>query len=70
MVSNVRKGLPRQVLGDVAKEPVFDLIPLTGSGWEVANANAQPGLIGELLEFMFPGMRAIPIATARIGCDE
>src|SRR6266849_366830 len=43
--------LPAPVGADVGEQPVLDLIPLAGPGWEVAHGDseAQPG--GELLQF-------------------
>src|SRR3990172_9153671 len=41
--------LATPVLGDVTEHLVFDLVPLAGAGRKVADANAQPGLVRELL---------------------
>ncbi len=34
------------VLADVREEPVLDLVPLTGSWWQVTHRDRQPCLIG------------------------
>ena len=43
------QGLPPLIHADVTEHPVFDLIPFAGARWEMANRDAQPGLVGESL---------------------
>src|SRR5688572_10043167 len=49
-----RQGLSSPVLRDVAEEPVFDLIPLARTRWEVADMDTKACLVGQILEFDFP----------------
>ena len=58
------------VLGDVAEQGVLDQIPLAGARREVAHADAQPGLIGQALQFGFPQAEMAPIAAAAVGRDQ
>jgi hypothetical protein len=58
------------ILRDVAEEPMFDLIPLTRAWREVADVDAESCLVGQILEFDFPGTRAVAIATPSVGRDE
>ena len=64
------EGVATPVLGDVAKHPVFDLIPLAGPRRKVAHADAQAGLICESLEFRLPEVTTVIVAATRICCDE
>ena len=61
---------PAPVRGDVAEEPMLDLVPLAGPGGKVADADAEACLIGELLEFQLPGAAAIAVAASRVGGNE
>src|SRR5262249_9823265 len=45
---------PSPVLADVAKQPVFDLIPLTRTRREVADTDSHPQLIGQALQLDLP----------------
>ena len=49
---------------DVAEEPVFDLVPLARAGWRMAYLHGQAGLVGEPLELVLPGTRAIPTGVS------
>ena len=72
----VDDGLVRRQRGaapvrrDVTEEPVLDLVPLAGAGWKMTHLDGQSGLVGQLLKLMLPGAQPIPVAPARIGCDE
>ena len=55
------------VLCDVAEQPVLNLVLLAGARGEAAEVDAQTRLVGELLQPVLPGARAIPVAPARIG---
>ena len=48
------QGLPSPVLGNVAKHTVFDLVPLARPRREVADRDAEPQLIGQLLQPYLP----------------
>ena len=52
------------VLGDMAEEPMLNLVPLARPRRQVADMDAEPRLIGELLQLHFPGVGAIAIAPA------
>ena len=58
------------VLGDVRKEPVFNLVPLAGARREVADADAQPGLIGQLLQLGLPKSAPGVVVAACVGGDQ
>src|SRR5688572_13038082 len=58
------------VLGDVAEHPVLDLVPLAGAGREVADADAQAGLVGEALELGLPPSGAAAVAAATVCGDQ
>src|SRR5262249_29655913 len=64
------QGLALPVPRDVAEQPVFDLIPLAGPGWEMADFDRQPGLVAQPLQFGLP--KAIPtaVAAATVGGDQ
>ena len=71
MVSKVVRGFPRHVLGDVTEQPMLDLVPLAGPRRpEVTDAYAEVALIGELLEFQFPGPCPVAVAASGVGGDE
>ena len=58
------------VLGDMAEEPMLDLVPLARPRRQVTDMDAEPRLIGELLQLHFPGAGAIAIAPARVRGDK
>jgi len=57
------------VLTDEAEEPMLDLVPLAGGGWEVTYGDLQAGLVGQLLEFNFPQSQTRSITASGIGRD-
>ena len=63
-------GFPAPVLGDVTEQPMLDLVPLAGPRREVTDAYAEVALIGELLEFQFPGPCPVAVAASGVGGDE
>ncbi len=48
------KGLASPIAGDVTEHTVFDLVPLAGTRWKVADFNRLADFIGELLELQLP----------------
>ena len=57
----ISEGTAPPVLGDVAEETVLDLVPLRRAGRDVRHADAEPGAVGEALQFGFPETRACPL---------
>ena len=55
------QGAAPPVLGDVAKHPVLNLIPLAGSRWKVTDRDPQPNSIGQLLQLDLPQTVAAPL---------
>ncbi len=51
---------PAPVLGDVAEQAVFDLVPFRGAGRIVVDVKGEGGLVGELLQ----------LSAVRSGCLE
>src|SRR3990172_3544088 len=62
-------GLPRQVLADEREEAMLDLVPLAGSGREVADGDRQPALVGEPLQLGLPQTGAVAVRAAAVGGD-
>src|ERR687892_392322 len=58
------------VFGDVAEEAMFDLVPLGGAGWEMRDADGEPGPRGEALQLEFSQPRARTVTAAGIRRDE
>ena len=52
LVAGQRASAPG--LGDVAEQPMLDLVPLRGAGREVADPDLKAGGIGELLQLKLP----------------
>src|SRR4051812_27129576 len=48
------QGASAPVVGDVAEHPMFDRVPLAGSGWKVTDLDLDAELIGQLLQLAFP----------------
>ena len=44
----------RASLRDVAEQPVLDLVPFRCAGRIVVDADHEPGLVGQLLQFELP----------------
>src|SRR5215471_7480232 len=57
------------VLTDEAEEPMLDLVPLAGGGWEMTYSDLQAGLVGQFLEFNFPPSQTRSITASGIGRD-
>jgi len=60
------QGASAPVVGDVAEHPMFDRVPLAGSGWKVTDLDRDAELIGQLLQLAFPQADPIPVAAATI----
>src|SRR3954469_3013072 len=58
------------ILRDVTEEPVFDLVPLRGARRVVAYRDAQPGGVGQRLEFALPQSHTGAMGAAAIGGDQ
>jgi hypothetical protein len=58
------------VLGDVAEEAVFNLVPLGGARRKVRHTDGEPSSIGEPLQFDLPEPRAVAVAAATVSRDE
>src|SRR4029450_4736571 len=59
------QGASAPVVGDVAEHPMFDLVPLAGSGWKVTDLDLDAELIGQLLQLAFPQPISVAAATIR-----
>src|SRR4029450_7775682 len=57
------------VHGDVAEQPVLDLVPLGGAGREVAHRHLKAGLGRKPGQLSLPGADPIAVGPARIGTD-
>src|ERR1700733_5261670 len=66
----IPQGLSAPVGGDEGEESVFDLVPLAGPGWKVADRNLQSRLVGQLLQLPLPKTHTIAVAAASIGGDQ
>src|SRR5215472_1611195 len=59
------KRLPSPILTDVSKESMFNLVPLAGSWWQMANGDLQTSFIGP--DFSDASLRASQIRHSRAG---
>src|SRR4051794_12247380 len=60
------QGASAPVVGDVAEHPMFDRVPLAGSGWKVTALDLDADPIGQLLQPAFPQANPISVAAATI----
>ena len=67
LVRGKRASAP--VAGDPREETVFDLVPLAGAGWVVADDDLQTGCGGQSGEFVFPQPWSVPVGTTAIRCN-
>src|SRR5580692_5444252 len=58
------------VLGNKAKQAMLDLVPFAGSGWKMADTQAQIQVIGQFLQGHFPQTRAITVTAAAVCRDQ
>src|SRR5271166_4106466 len=63
------QGRSPPVLGDVAEQPVLNLVPLRRPRRVMADLQGQSGLVGELLQFDLEQPHARSVGTAAIGGD-
>ena len=49
---------------------MLDLVPFAGARRKVADGEAKPGFIGQLLQFHFPETQPGTIAASAVGGDE
>src|SRR5208283_3250482 len=61
------QGRSPPVLGDVAEQPVLNLVPLRRPRRVMADLQGQSGLVGELLQFDLEQPHARSVGTAAIG---
>src|SRR5262249_39459586 len=64
------KRLPSPILTDVCKESMFNLVPLAGSWWQMANGDLQTSFIGQLLQLGLPQPGPVPVAAATVSGDQ
>jgi len=57
------------VLRDVAEQPMRDLVPLRCCGRIVVDADHEPGLVRQLLQFELPETHTRTIRAAAVGGD-
>ena len=58
------------VLGDVAENPVLDLIPFTRAGWKVAHVNRLSQLIRQFLQRTFPKTASTTVTATAISSNQ
>ena len=56
--------------GDVAEQPVLDLVPLGGAGREVAHRDLQAGLGGQRGQLVFPQPAPVAVGAAGVAGDQ
>src|SRR5262249_38072174 len=64
------QGTTTPVLGDVAKQAVFDHVPFTGARWKVAHADAESRLVGQALELRLPQSDVTAVTATAVGADQ
>src|ERR1019366_5612195 len=64
------KGAGAPGAGDVAEQPVLDLVPLRRAGREVAHVDLQARLLGEDGELVFPEPARIAVRAAGVAGDQ
>lgn len=61
---------PSPVHRDVREQPVFDLVPFAGAGWEVADGDGPADLSGEPCELNLPESDSVAVGAAGVGADQ
>src|SRR3954465_14818039 len=61
------QGTATPVLRDMAEKAMLDLVPLRGSGREMAPRDRQPGLVSQFLKPTLPQPHAGSIGAAAVG---
>src|SRR5205085_599945 len=64
------EGSAAPVEGDLGEQSVFDLVPLAGARWQVANGDRQPGFGGEPGQLDLPGPDPAAVGSAGVGADQ
>ena len=59
-----RQRFAAPVHGDVAEEPMFDLVPFAGAGRVVTHGDGEAGAVGKLLQLGLPQARLRPVAPS------
>jgi len=67
-VAGQRAGAP--VVGEVAEQPVLDLVPCRGAGWDVADGDRQSGLGGQLGQLGCEHPGAVVVGSAGVSGDQ
>lgn len=60
------QGSPTPIVGDMAEHPMFNLVPLAGTGREVADRDTQGEAVSPFLHRHFPQPRPTAIAPASV----
>src|SRR5580700_4473570 len=66
----VDQRLAFPVQADEGKQPVFDLVPLAGSGRIMANGDRHASFITQRLQMQLPGARPAAVAASAISADQ
>jgi hypothetical protein len=66
----IHQGLAAPVDADEGKEPVFDLVPLTGSRRIMRDADGDAHLNGEALKMHFPRTQPMAVAAACVSTNQ
>src|SRR6516162_603478 len=64
------QGLAAPILTDEREEPVFDLVPLAGSGRKMRNGKLQLPLVRQSLQLPLPQSQSSSVAASRISGNE
>lgn len=61
---------PPPVLADEREQPVFDFVPFAGSRRQMTDADGQPRVVGQFLQFPLPKAQPASVAATAVGGDE
>ena len=65
----IRERPASPVLGDVAEQPVLDLVPLRCARRIMMDVDHEPGIVGELLQFALPEPHTRAVGAAAVCSD-
>src|SRR6516225_9306369 len=68
LVTHERFAAP--VWTDEREQPLLNLVPLAGSGRQVADRDLQSGFVGEFLQFPFPEAYPGAVTPSRVSRDQ
>ena len=68
--SETAQRTPTPIFCDVAKHPMFNLIPLARAWRKMTDRNRQPHLIGDALECDLPEAASPAVAATTLGGDQ